>query len=447
VVSVAAFTHSACVAQDAPRGGSLIPALPPGLYLLPDTPSSGIMSEDALNTFYPGLRHSAADPVLFIVNGGGFSVASKLTLTSNTTYRLAVGVGTRRSGNFGGLDFKVETLSGNQLGEWIGANRNFVAPGGFADFSRSFTTGPNPPRDGEKLRITISQPKGAPVNAYTDVQNIRLTATRAANPHFGGQPIDVLIVAGQSNAHGWGSDASQLSVENQRYAVSPNPLALLAYKERNLPDPLDNTGTFATLSPQGPGFAGGFNGFGPELAVGTDLADSSQKPVAIIKYAIGSAGLNLNFKKSANLLYPTFTAFVAAAQQQLREQDFVPTLRAVFWLQGETDVALTPELYAKNVTDLVHDLRQDLHAPNLEFFLTEINANMPAWRSKSQAVAVVNQAMVDLGKQDPLVYFIPTADLTNGFADAVHYSANQEISIGQRWAKAYRDHNMSASSR
>jgi hypothetical protein len=438
VISIVALGWAAAQAGNNFPKSSSIPTVPPEWHLLPDTHSAGILSEDAVRRFYPTLRLNRTRPVFFILNGGKFGFDTALTLSPNTRYRLVIGVGTRRTGHFAGFRFTIESASGIRLGEWIGANRNFVPPGGFADFSRSFISGPNLRHPGEKLRITISQPEDAPANAYTDVQDIRLTAEPAERPHPAGQPMDVFIVAGQSNAHGWKADACQLSADNQRYVGSPNPLALLTYKERNLPDPLDNTGTFAMLVPQGPGFAANFNGFGPELSLGIDLADSSRSSIAIIKYAIGSAGLNADFRKPANRLYPTFTTFVATAQQQLREQGFDPTLRAVFWLQGETDTSDHPAAYGQNITDFVHDLRNDLNAPSLKFYLTEINPNMPVFAAIGEAVGKVNQGMKDLAGQDPLVRFVSTGDITSGFADPVHYSADQEISIGQRWAKAYR---------
>ena len=63
---------------------------------------------------------------------------------------------------------------------------------------------------------------------------------------------------------------------------------------------------------------------------------------------------------------------------------------------------------------------------------------MPEFATTGEAVAKVNRGMKDLAGQDPLVHFVSTGDITKGFADPIHYSADQEISIGQRWAKAYR---------
>jgi len=82
-------------------------------------------------------------------------------------------------------------------------------------------------------------------------------------------------------------------------------------------------------------------------------------------------------------------------------------------------------------------VRTDLNARTLQFILTEINSNLPAFALSQGGVAQVNQAMVNLQKTDPNVTFVTTADITNGFADTIHYSADQIITIGQRWASAF----------
>jgi hypothetical protein len=132
------------------------------------------------------------------------------------------------------------------------------------------------------LRITVSQPYVGSGNRYTDFDNIQLSVTPTANRAANTQ-IDVVIVSGQSNAHGWAANVAQLSSANQHYAVSLNPKAMLAYKEKNLPDPAYSTGSVGILAPQGAGFGGDFNGFGPELSLGTDLADKTGHYVAVIK--------------------------------------------------------------------------------------------------------------------------------------------------------------------
>jgi len=323
-----------------------------------------------------------------------------------------------------------------------GANRNFTAPGTFGTTARRFTTGANPPGLGEVLRVVIEQPVPAFANRYLDVDDVNLTADTAAVRPVG-TPIDVLIVSGQSSSHGWQSNAAALNSNNRHYADTPPANALLAYKENGLGDPLYNTGSLAQLSTQGPGFAGIFDGFGPELSLGGDLASRLPHKVAFVKFSVGAAGLDNHFKKSVNFLYPLLVQQVTSALAQMRAQGFAPELKGLFWLQGETDAGSTgfdqndaPD-YGANITRFVSDLRADLNAPALKFYLTEINKNMPLLLACPLGVQQVNDGMRNLASSDPNVKFITTSDITGGFADVIHYTADQTIDIGQRWAKAY----------
>jgi hypothetical protein len=188
------------------------------------------------------------------------------------------------------------------------------------------------------------------------------------------------------------------------------------------------------LSTEGAGYSGNFSGFGPELSAGSDLAVRFGKPIAIVKFASGGADLRTQFLKSANLLYPRLIAEITNSLQQLIDQGYTPTVKGFFWLQGESDAMLNPSTYAADIAQFVSDVRTDLNAPALQFVLTEINPNLPAFSLSQAGVAQVNQAMTSLTKTDSNVRFVETADITNSFADAVHYSADQIITVGQRWA-------------
>jgi hypothetical protein len=364
------------------------------------------------------------------------------TLKANTSYRLSVQIGNRSNGDvWGGYHIALETESGAIVGEWEGANRNFTVPGTFGTTARRFTTGANPPGLGEVLRVVIKQP-AAVADRYLDVDDVALTADPVADRPVG-TPIDVFIVSGQSNSHGWQSNAAALSSNNRHYADTPPTDAFLAYKENGLGDPLYNTGSLAQISTQGPGFAGIFDGFGPELSLGKDLASRLPRKLAVVKFSVGAAGLDNHFKKSVNFLYPLLVQQVTSALDQMRAQGFAPELKGFFWLQGETDAGGTgfdqddSLNYGVNITEFVRDLRVDFIAPSLKFYLTEINPNMPLLLAYPVGVQQVNDGMRNLASSDSNVEFITTSDITEGFADQVHYTADQTIDIGQRWAKAY----------
>ncbi len=259
--------------------------------------------------------------------------------------------------------------------------------------------------------------------------------------------MNVFLLAGQSNAHGWQSNPADLIPANRHYRDSPHPGALLAYRQRNLATPTDTVGLLAMLAPQSGGFAGKFNGFGPELSAGKILATHQDGIVALSKFAMGGAGLNTNFKKvnptdpnPGHHLYAKMLAHFLSTLTEIEQRGFIPDIRAMFWLQGESDTDVAAGLYGQNMEQLIADLRADLRVPDMKVFVTEINGHMPVLRDnpgQAEGTATLNAALETLTTKDPRVHIVRTMDMREGFADGIHYEANQTIEIGQRWAGAY----------
>jgi hypothetical protein len=204
-------------------------------------------------------------------------------------------------------------------------------------------------------------------------------------PHAQGAPIDVYVCSGQSNSHGWYADVAALSQGNQHYANAPDARALYAYQCALVGAASYSTGSMGQLSPEGAGHVSTFTGFGPELSAGSDLAARFGRPLAVIKFASGGANLDTQFRKAANYLYPLLIAKITNSLQQLTAQGYTPTLKGFFWLQGETDAGANPATYTNDIAQFVSDLRHDLQVTNLEFVLTEINSNMPAFAPSKRA--------------------------------------------------------------
>lgn len=376
---------------------------------------------------------------------GGIRQVLAARLLADTTYTLSLKTGTRPDVSpFGGYRIELSTVSGVPILSWDGVGRNPSPAGQFTATRRSVSTGSHPAGLGEHLQISISRPPDHE-GGYLDIDDIQLTATPDRPTEKRGE-IDVFLVAGQSNAHGWGVDVAQLSADNRHYADSPSPNALLAYMQKNRPDPLYSVGSPAQLSTQGAGFGGNVDGFGPELSVGSDLAEGLKKPIAVLKYTVGSAGLITNFRKygaadpnPANHLYGPMIEFFQRSLQQLRDQGYTPRLRALFWLQGESDSgdARSALGYAKAIAQFISDLRSDLGTPGMKVFLTGLNANTVALGTRPDVIKVFNDGLAGLGQGDPDVHYVSVDDIKAGFVDDIHYSADQTIDIGQRWARAY----------
>ena len=400
----------------------------------------GLINPAALGSYTASNGYSGTN-ALFTFSGDGVAnpTVSQIltnTLQANTTYTVSVQTGNRSSGSWGGYNILLETTNGTLVGDWVGVYNNVAAPGTFATTARSFTTGTNPPGLGQHLEIVLSQ--GAPAaDSYSDFDNVSVVASVVAG-HTNGTPIDVYVCAGQSNEHGWYANVANLSQTNVHYANSPDSRALFAYQAALVGAASYSTGTIGQLSPDGAGHVSNFTGFGPELSDGSDLATRFGNQLAIIKFASGGANLDTEFQKSANYLYPLMITKITNSLQQLTAQGYVPTIKGFFWLQGETDAGANPTNYTNDIANFVKDIRSDLQVPNLEFVLTQINSNMPAFATNQVGVAEVNAAMTTLANSDPNVKFVTTDDMTNGFADNnIHYNADQTVTIGQRWAAAY----------
>ena len=366
----------------------------------------------------------------------GISQTLTTTLNSNTTYTVSVQTGNRTNGVWGGYHILLETTNGTVVGDWVGVYTSVAAPGTFATTAKSYTTGPNPPGLGQPLVIVLEQAVPA-AGSYSDFDSVSMVATPVA-PRAQGAPMDVYVCSGQSNCHGWYANVAALSLGNQHYANAPDARALDAYQCALVGAASYSTGSMGQLAPEGAGHVSNFTGFGPELSAGSDLAARFGRPLAVIKFASGGANLDTQFRKAANYLYPLLIAKITNSLQQLTAEGYTPILKGFFWLQGETDAGANPTTYTNDIAQFVSDLRNDLQVTNLEFVLTEINSNMPNFAAQQTGVAQVNGGMLALVNSDPNVKYVTTHDITNGFADnAVHYTADQTVTIGQRWAAAY----------
>jgi len=416
---------------------------PTGWTAIGTNPNNLIGLINAANsTSYPATVTGSSSPNAFFSFSSdgnanpGVSQTLTTLLNSNTTYTLSVQVGNRNSGTWGGYHILLETTNGTVVGDWVGVYTSVAAPGTFATTAKSYTTGPNPPGLGQPLVIVLEQAVPA-AGSYSDFDSVSLVATPAA-PRAQGAPIDVYVCSGQSNCHGWYANVASLSPANLHYANAPDARALDAYQCALVGAASYSTGSMGQLAPEGAGHVSNFTGFGPELSAGSDLAARFGRPLAVIKFASGGANLDTQFRKAANYLYPLMLTKITNSLQQLTAQGYTPTLKGFFWLQGETDAGANPTTYTNDIAQFVSDLRSDLQVTNLEFVLTEINSNMPNFAAQQTGVAQVNGGMLALVNSDPNVKYVTTHDITNGFADnAVHYTADQTVTIGQRWAAAY----------
>ena len=166
------------------------------------------------------------------------------------------------------------------------------------------------------------------------------------------QPLDVFIVAGQSNMSG--------RVQTG-YSVDPRDRHILYYYRTDGPSATDQTslGTFFRLSPLPTGY------YGPEISFARALVDKGYNP-AIIKISDGGTSLwdPWNSRNAAGVpgvegrMWLEWKAGVSEALAELAASGHTIRLRGFCWHQGESDQnpAERADSYQANLENLLTDM-------------------------------------------------------------------------------------------
>ena len=180
------------------------------------------------------------------------------------------------------------------------------------------------------------------------------------------QPVDVYLVAGQSNMTGQGVLA------NLQSGQVPDPRPWL-YHSANLKSSAEPF-TWAPLRPA----SETREKFGPEVSFGNRMQERTRyRPVALIKHAFTATNLasDWNPGKDGNdrahrgAQFQILVGTVDAGMKALREKGFDPTIRGMIWQQGESDADATEWAvgYAANLSHFIARVREQFQAPDMVF--------------------------------------------------------------------------------
>lgn len=273
----------------------------------------------------------------------------------------------------------------------------------------------------------------------------------AVRPAVGTEPVQVFILAGQSNAVGHNTAAS--------FAPAPFPDSL-----RSQPDVMFWPGSNANAAVRNTwttlrvGVSSvGRDAFGPELAFGRHL--QSKVPgarFAILKYAVGGTGIARSSDyddyipalagfddrgnnwhppepgRPAGALYTQLVTNVKAALAALEHDGHDHELRGFLWMQGEHEAGISRRMaadYGRLLVGFRDRVRVDLDAPRLPFLIGQISDK---WIFRQDVQAAQERACVD----DPRSRLVVTRDFTRTPGDDAHYDANGMVLLGTRFAEA-----------
>lgn len=200
--------------------------------------------------------------------------------------------------------------------------------------------------------------------------------------------------------------------------------------------------------PLGIGFTGypGRHHIGPEFQFGHVIGDAVKEPVLLIKTAWGGKSLFRDFRPPSSggetgpfyrqMVREIHEALAACATDFPTLKNRSPRLDGFVWMQGWNDMIddeATKE-YARNLSNLIGDVRKDLGRPNLPVVIGELGNGGRQASEKMQAFRAAQREGVRLARKtdsasdaSPRILFVPTAS----FARPAEQSPN--VGHGHHW--------------
>lgn len=258
--------------------------------------------------------------------------------------------------------------------------------------------------------------------------------------------VKVYIVAGQSNAVGYASQAILLPPNLQ----DPQKNVMFWYEEgpsgsaSNPSLRIRSTGwvplKFQT-DPDHKTFGDNINGFGSEIKLGKILSNATFDDVAIIKFGINQTTLANHWNASTpGVLYTDMINEIDDALLELNNLGLEVEVAGFFFMHGEWDAisAFDAIVYESNLNYFIQRVRSDLSAPDLPFMIGRVNKwiHLSPYGISHSNVNLVRTAQENVAGNDPFATLCDTDSLEINF-DYLHFTAAGELLLGHCFAVAY----------
>jgi hypothetical protein len=243
-------------------------------------------------------------------------------------------------------------------------------------------------------------------------------------------PIDVFVMAGQSNMTGGGALAD----------LPTQPVDLTVPQEDILYHYWIQAHELGVASEWVPlthlkGEVVGTT-YGPELTFGRALADQlPERKIAIIKVAHNGTDLAEDWHPNAQRLYQSLLDHVSLALRQLEDAGWDPQLKGFVWVQGEGDAGsrLKGVQYEENLKTFIGSLRAEWGVSDLPVVFNQLHVGV----SRPPAgVTALRHSQEMVAKSEPYTAMVNIDDLSLK-GDWVHFTGPTQLELGRRLADAY----------
>lgn len=256
-------------------------------------------------------------------------------------------------------------------------------------------------------------------------------------------PIKVFVIAGQSNAVGFGTQAGALD-------ATPEEENIKYYFQGGGPPPgpsdPSSGGEWIKLSSRD-------TKFGPEIGIGRILYGEVEEPVAIIKIAYNGTNLAEDWDPlmpESFELYPLLISEIDKALALLVNDGLAPIVAGFFWMQGENDakdkvtglpVPPQPEAannYGENLDTLIDTFRDYYNEPEMIVIIGRISDQSSGTIISAYNLTYWDQvraAQVSIGETKEFTDWVDTDDLSQ--SDWVHFDNSGMLALGERMANSW----------
>ncbi len=247
-----------------------------------------------------------------------------------------------------------------------------------------------------------------------------------------GEPIDVIILAGQSNMAGCGiaEEASKYISVNEYNQLQNgiNGITIFVCNDFAARDLGCYYLPYSKVSFE----AGPFEGlFGPEVGFALEYQKTGRNLV-LIKYSAG--GMPLNYFIEAGDISQKMKNFITNCCLELVKQGYKPNIQGFCWMQGENNCGYySSSIYYENELLLIKYVRKSLNDK-----LLFIDARVTDWQliDPNCYQDVVNSAKERIAQEEELCYLIDSTGLKKSI-DNAHYDTQSTIELGRRFAKEF----------
>jgi hypothetical protein len=282
--------------------------------------------------------------------------------------------------------------------------------------------------------------------------------------------VSVFIVAGQSNAVGFGGNAADLPAELQAPQDDIPFWYDIGFEHHRVPEddhvrPREGTSTWVSLRPQAEfgerrafdkaDWGWGFTeqhittGHGLEITLGRELADLLPDDIAILKFAFGGTPLanvsdEIDWNTESDEYYEWMLSEVATALTQLEIQlGETGQIAGLFWMQGGSDalVADRATAYEQNLSAFVDSIRTEW-GTKMPIVIGQVNESLVNFSHPDfpailpENLAAVRAAQYNVAAASDYSVLVELDDIPLGIDSAHYYSAELQV-MGQRFAEHY----------